>query len=89
MKISENYVLKEVVGEYIIVPIGENCVDLSGMTTVNETGAYIWELLGKGCDKDEILKNLLNEYDVEEIEAARDVEDFISKLIDKGIVFND
>ena len=45
MKISEGFVLKKVAGEYVIVPVGGNVADFSAMITINESGAFIWDML--------------------------------------------
>lgn len=39
MKISSNYVIREIAGDYIIVPIGQAIFDFQGLITVNEIGA--------------------------------------------------
>ena len=41
MKISSNYVIREIAGDYIIVPIGQAVFDFQGLITVNEIGALL------------------------------------------------
>lgn len=47
MKISNEYIIRDIAGEYIIVPVGQVALDFQGLITVNEIGVYIWELLQK------------------------------------------
>lgn len=86
MKIKEGFLLKEVAGNNIIVPIGDNLVDFSAMITVNETGAFLWKMLEKGAELDELVTALTGEFDVGEEIAKGDITDFINVLKDKGIL---
>lgn len=86
MKTKEGFLLKEVAGNNIIVPIGDNLVDFSAMITVNETGAFLWKMLEKGTEIDELVTSLTGEFDVSEEIAKEDITDFINVLKDKGIL---
>ena len=64
MKISNEYIIRDIAGEYIIVPVGQVALDFQGLITVNEIGVYIWELLQKKeITFDNLLAAILNEYD--------------------------
>ena len=43
MKRNENYVVKELLDSYILVPIGETAIDFNGVMTLNETAKFMWE----------------------------------------------
>ncbi len=80
MKIAEGYMLKSIADTYVVVPIGNRSVDFSSIISVNETGAFIWKQLESDTTPEEILKNMLAEYDVSEAEAKADIDAFIEKL---------
>ncbi|MDO4300479.1 MAG: PqqD family protein [Clostridia bacterium] len=80
MKIKEGYLLREVAGSNIVVPVGEGAMDFSGVITLNEVGAFIWKLLENDITKEEILKKMLEEYEVEKAVAEKDIEEYISSL---------
>ncbi len=80
MKIKEGFVLRQVGGHYLVVPVGAQTVDFNGMITLNETGAFLWEKLQAECAADELTAALLDEYDVEPAIAAADVAAFVEKL---------
>jgi hypothetical protein len=86
MKLKKDFVVRSVAGSNIVVPTGAATVDFNGIMTLNETGMFLWELLEKGAEKDELLKALLSEYDVDEATAKKDIENFIEKLEDTGLV---
>ncbi len=80
MKIKDGYLLREVAGSNIVVPVGEGAMDFSGVITLNEVGAFIWNLLEKDITKDQIVEKMLSEYDVDKTTAENDVEEYISAL---------
>ena len=47
---------------------------------------FIIERIKEGLNDDQIIDALLNEYDVDKTTATNDVETFINKLIELGIV---
>ncbi|MDX1959951.1 MAG: HPr-rel-A system PqqD family peptide chaperone [Leptospiraceae bacterium] len=53
--------------------------------TLNETGIIVLKLLKEGNSKDEIVKVILSEYDVEIEQLERDVTDLLIQLQELGI----
>lgn len=86
MKISKEFILREIAGEYILVPVGKTALTFNGLVTVNEVGALIWGMLEKGSDVSTIVNGILNEYDVDEQTATADVLEFISYLKSNNII---
>ncbi|NLA77527.1 MAG: PqqD family protein [Clostridiales bacterium] len=86
MKIKSGYVLREVAGNIVVVPIGEATLNLNGMITLNETSKMLWKLLEDGADEDSLTAAVLSEYDVDEQTARADVQAFIEKLRERKIV---
>ena len=78
MKIKEGYVLKEVAGNSIVVPLGN--LDFNGVITLNETGVVLWKELQTEKEEKDLVAALLKEYDVSESLAAADVHRFVEKL---------
>lgn len=86
MKIKEGYILREVAGNFVVVAVGNAVKNFNGIINLNETGAFLWKILEKGATKDELKKQLLGEYDVSEEIADKDINTFISKLEEKGLL---
>lgn len=80
MKIKDGFVLKKIAGSYVVVPVRTRAVDFSGIIKLTETGAFLWKLLEKGADREELISSLLSEYEVDEATAAADVDRFVDKL---------
>ena len=85
MKISDGFLLKTVAGKNIVVSVGAE-VNFNGMLTLNDTGVFLWNLLKNHITKEEMLKKMLEEYDVEENIASTDIDNFLIKLRDAKIL---
>lgn len=87
MKIKNGFILRKVSDAYVVIATGEAAVNFNGMISLNETGALIWEKLAEGCDSKKVLVDaLLEEYDVSEELAAKDVDGFVAKIEAAGIL---
>ena len=81
MKIKDGYLLRNIADEWIIVPIGARIHDFNGLMTVNESGAFLWKALGESCSREDLIKLMTSEYDVDTVTAENDVQEFIDSLI--------
>lgn len=86
MKASKNLILREIAGEYILVPVGKIALKLHGMISLSESGHFLWKMLQDECTEEELVDSILKEYDVDRKTAAEDVRDFINKMEQLGII---
>ncbi len=86
MKIKENFILRKVADSYVVVPVNDMTVDFNGIINLNETGAFLFEILQTGADKKELLDKMLSEYEVTSEKAEKDIDIFIQKLKDADIL---
>ena len=86
LKLDNEYVLRQIGDDYIIVPVGETVLNFNGMITVNETGASLWEELVKGTSKEGLLQTLMETYEVTREEAERDIDEFLDVLYKNDIL---
>ena len=80
MKIKANYVLREVANQYIVVPTGKETLKFNGMINLNNSGKFLWTLLGEEKTVDELVEAMINKYEVSKAVAINDVNNFISIL---------
>ena len=78
--------MRSVGGHFIVVPVGAQTIDFNCMITLNETGAFLWQKLQAECTAQELIEALLGEYEVEPAVAEADVERFIEKLQQAGLL---
>ena len=77
MKTKKGFMLRSVANRHVVVAVGQASVDFNGLITLNDTGAFIWEELSKGCTYDELLKKMLEVYEVDEKTAREGIESFL------------
>lgn len=87
MRFNGNFILKKLGEENIVVPIGQEAVNLNAVLSLNETGVIIYEALQKGSIVSEVASILIKEYDVTQKKAMEDIEKFIEQLKSLGIIY--
>ena len=80
MKIRNGFMLRKVGGQNVVVAVGAASRDFNGIIKLNETGAFLWELLKSEHTAEELTEALLAEYDTDRETAAADVAAFSEKL---------
>ena len=86
MKIKKELVKRDIAGDTILVPVGKTVYDSNGLFILNELGAFLWDRLEKAENEEELLHAVLNEYEVTEETAKKDLRAFLDKLRDMGIL---
>ncbi|MDQ1296666.1 MAG: hypothetical protein QG611_644 [Bacteroidota bacterium] len=66
--------------EYVLVPITNNIADMDSVYTLNETGAFIWELIDGNKSINDLIEAVVNEYDTDNKTATEDVFTFIDEM---------
>lgn len=85
MNIKDDFVLRKVADSYVVVPVNSLTLDFNGVINLNETGAFLFEQLQKGIEKEELVEKMLDEYDVTREKASADIDLFINKLKDADV----
>lgn len=80
MKVKYEFCIREIAGDYILVPLGEAALAFSGMVTTNEVGILIWKELQNGTTREQLITAVLNEFEIDEKTAASDVDEFLKQL---------
>ena len=87
MKIKEGFILRQICGEYVVVGEGLAQVNFNKMLSLNESAAYLWkEAEGKEFTQEDLVKLLLDKYEVSQEQAAADVEKLTATWIQEGVV---
>jgi hypothetical protein len=77
---------RNIAGEAILVPIRRNVADMESIYTLDEVGAFIWELIDGQRTAGDIKVAILNEYDVAPEVAEADLAEFLQQLQAIGAV---
>ena len=85
MKIKDGYLLREVAGTPVVVPLSSDTT-FRNMLKLNESGKFLWEHLAENTTREALIAALLAEYEVEEARAAADVDAFLATLGELGVL---
>ena len=86
MKAKSGFVLRNVVDEYILMPTGDNIGQFNGSVLLNEVSAFIWEKLQNPTSKEELLKAILDEFEVDRATASADLDALLETLRGYGVI---
>lgn len=79
--------MREVAGESIVLLRTKEANDVTKVVSLNESSKLIWETLhDREFDVEDVVKTLLDNYEVEEAVAREDAGKFVDKMIELGIV---
>lgn len=86
MRLKDGFVLREIAGSFMVVPVGRRTQEVPGVIALTETGALLWRMLEKGAEEGDLVRSLLDEYDVSEDRATADVRAFVAKARKQGLL---
>ena len=86
VKIKNGFILRRVVGESIVVPVGENFSAFNGMIVLNEVSAFIFEQMSDFISEDDLLERILDEFDVDKERAKADLDKLLESWRDADIL---
>ena len=80
MNIKPGFTLRRVVGENMVMPTGKNIKDFGGTVVLNEVSAFIYEQLKQPISREDLLAQILAEYDVDEATASADLDALLDQF---------
>lgn len=90
MKVNSGYAIKEIAGKVVLIPAGQNVVDYKNMLYMNDVATFILECMKEDVTKEEILDKMIKQYEADSDEdkktLEKDLDEFINKAIELGVV---
>lgn len=83
---NRDYLYRSLAGEHILVPTGPAAREFNGLATLNESGAFLWQLLSEKRTRDELVAALAAEYELPEAQVAGDADRFLALALERGLV---
>lgn len=80
MKLKYEFVVRNIVDEYVLVPVGDAALSFGGMITTSEVGAFLIEGLKTDVTREELAAKLMAEYEVDADTAYADLDEFLAQL---------
>lgn len=88
MKLKDGLILREVAGQYVIVPTGKRVQEVTNIVYISSSAAYLWDYMkDHEFDKEELVKRIMEHYTgVTKEKASEDIDKFLKLLSDNNIV---
>jgi hypothetical protein len=86
MKRKKECFLRKIGEIYMIVPVEEHQIQLDRIFSMNETGAYLWNLLEQEMTREEMLDAMQSEYLIDREMAEKDLTEFLKKIQTAGML---
>jgi len=86
VRIKNGFMLRKLAGQSVVVPLGARVVEFNGIMTLSESGALLWQKLQDGATEDELVQEILSNYNIDENTARTDVKAFIESMSARNIL---
>lgn len=86
MKIKNGFMLRKVGAQNVVVAVGEASRSFNGIIRLNDSGKYLWEKLQQETTEQQLLSDMLNDYNIDETTARADIERFVQSLKGAGLL---
>jgi len=87
MKIREEYKVREMAGEHVVIMQGRQGVDMTKIISLNESALYLWNALaGREFSIDDAARLLTERYAIDAATASRDAAAWVGKLRECNLI---
>lgn len=86
MKLNGSFVLREVAGEWLAIPVGESALRFGGMIVLNPTSRVVWEKLQQDVTEKDIVDAIMQRFDTTAEEAQADVRAFLEQMKAESLI---
>ena len=80
MKLRGEFVVRQVMDNTVVIPVGRTALDFNGMLMLNDVSKVIWECLEQDTDPEQIVTAVTDGFTVSAQEARADILEFLDKL---------
>ena len=88
MKLKDGLILREVAGQYVIVPTGKRVQEVTNIVYISSSAAYLWDYMkDREFEKEDLVRRIMEHYTgVTEEKASEDIDQFLKILTDNNIM---
>ena len=80
-QINPDYVLRQIGGEYAIIPVGNACLIQNAVMTPNETAVFLWKAFAEPNTENNAVQMALAEFEAPEGEIRSGVARFVQETL--------
>lgn len=90
MKLKDGLILREVAGQYVIVPTGKRVQEIRNIVYISSSAAFLWEYMRENeFEKEDLVAQIMEHYTgVTEEKASSDIDKFLDTLSKNSILDN-
>lgn len=85
-RVKNGFLLREIAGEYLAIPVELAREDESCMAVLNEQGKFLWEQLKEPKTLSQLTAAMTECYEVSEEEARADITEFLTNLKERKLL---
>ena len=88
MKLKDQLMLREVAGQYVIIPTGERVREVTSIVYISSSAAYLWDYMkDHEFTREDLVQCVMEHYTgVTEEQAGADIDQFLKTLADNNIL---
>ena len=92
MRLKDGLILREVAGQFVIVPTGRRVKEVTSIVYISSSAAYLWDYMKEEeCEKEDLVNRVMERYEgVTREKAAEDIGKFLkllaaNNMLDDGV----
>ncbi len=86
MKVKEQFQIIDVAGEFLAIPVGKEISNFQGIAILSEDSYFLLKEMKENKTKSQLIELLIKEYDIDSLKADREIDIFLEKLFNLGII---
>ncbi len=86
MQIKEGFILRHVGDEHMVMPTGANVAKFGGAVVLTDVAAFIFDQLKQPIAKEDLLKLVVAEFEVDEETARSDLDELVESFREMGLM---
>lgn len=81
-RINPDFILREIAGEYTIIPIGGNNVFSNAVMAPNGTAVFLWEAFQQPSTIQDVVVEAMQKYDATEEQIYKSISNFVKQSLE-------
>lgn len=81
-RINPDFILREIAGEYTIIPIGGDNVFSNAVMAPNETAVFLWEAFQQPSTIQDVVVEAMQKYDATEEQIYNSISNFVKQSLE-------
>lgn len=80
MKKKEEFLVRNIAGEYVMMPIGQTALKFNGLIMANSVSSFIWEHIEEVNSIEEMTNLICENFEVDYNQAYNDIKEVINRM---------